>query len=237
MSNGIELGLTAVPGDLLEITPSYLIEEERDFGVRRSVHRSSPVCTEWSHSPPRIECLSPGPLGIPRRGPCLPVSASPQCVRTEDRGVDVVEYGSSASRFVRVDQPVGQLEQIFGGLTLRFAWREPASGKTRQTECPLDLFEQTADGKSLLVRLDNRGSECRPFTADPTVRPMLSLIDRIDFPRRHLEGREVRDRQGKVLEWPTEMQYHPEVRFAGKVAIRGYSFGSFAPSGALPGHP
>ncbi len=196
--SSIETGLTVVSGDLLEITPSFLIRELREFDQIKTSRASHSVCV---------------------------ASDGDRCTRTEDHWTETSTYSYSAPQYKAMNEPIGQLQQIFDGLVLKFTWRNDRDGALVEKSCPLNIFERDGDGKSLTVRLENHPT-CQIFTADMKSKPMLHLVNGIQFPVKYRSGQEVRLWNGQVIQSPEVRTYSPQVEFAGTVAIKGYDIGS-----------
>lgn len=231
-----ETGLTAVEGDLFEITPTYIIQEKRELEYPTRVRRNNHVCLR---SEPIYEEKCKLTLKFTPWGPvpwksCKEVYKGEKCLKSENRWVETITYSKRQPEHPTVHQPVGFTEQLFDGLDLMFVWRSSAgegSTEEHRVVCPLNLFEREGDGKSLRVRLENRPG-CEVFSKNPAERPMLYLINRIELPVRYKAGRLVTRWDGTVTERPEEQVYSPRVDFAGTVGIKGYAFGSASTHGA-----
>ncbi len=208
----IETGLTLAQGDLVEITPDAAHREIRELNTPSVSRQDKKVC-------------------LKRRR--VPLSSRRPCIETKNMWVETTTYSHASPQMETHLSPVGQLPQLFDGLSLRMVWRDDDSGgtgKTREITCPLNSFERHGNGKSLVIRVDNQPN-CQIFNAGSKNPPMLSLVSHIDFQVDYTEGKLVRDWLGKVRQSPRAAVYRPRVDLAGTISIKGYSFESEMPSG------
>ena len=230
----IETGLTVLAGDLLEITPSFIEMEQRELSHEARSHASNPVCIR-RRTETLMDCDSGG---SERHYHCKPYTVDRGCAETQDQYVDTKTYERRDPLMIRIDQPVGQLQQIFGGLFLKFVYRkesgtdESATSTEVTKECPLNAFPQEGDGLSLRLRLEPRAS-CRVFDdVPPGYAVMLHLVNRIQQPVSYTAGTITDYWDGRHVDATHTEQYTPAVLFGGTVSIRGYSIGSASADGA-----
>jgi hypothetical protein len=223
----IETGLTVVNGDILDIVPSYLIKEVKDLEIPSVIHSSNLVCiaTEPVYERECIQLCTPNDEMTGCRDHCFNVKVGDQCSKYEDQFSEIITYTSGMSEYNRFDQPIKQLQEIFGGLALRFVWRDEVSGNLQELTCPLNLFEREGDGKKLVVRLENHAT-CLIFNESQKSAPMLYLVNQIQFPTKYKTGEIKIWWDSRSEDSTVEKTYYPEVQFAGVIAIRGYEFGS-----------
>ncbi len=238
--SSIETGLTAVSGDLVELKPSFIIKEERELSIPQTTRQSNVTCLrsepvygqvchtecECTHCPYNVRLFGEKYCGHV----CSQERVSTRCALSEDEWIDTTVYSMGAPRFPKVDDPVGYMEQLFEGVALKFTWKEiDAAGESgsREATCSLSQFARTGDGKSLLVRIENRPG-CTLFSANGPASIMMHVVNQIRFPETYMNGKFVHRWDGVVVEEPSKLTYEPRVDFAGTIAIKGYSFTSSA---------
>jgi hypothetical protein len=220
--SSIETGLTVLPGDLIEITPLFLTQEERALEVPRTHRQSNMVCTRY-HRGSYLDCEG-------SRGRCRTVHFDHGCVETQDQWVETVTYEMDTPRMTRFERPVGQIQEIYAGLFLKFSFRR--EGVEQTEECALNSFIQEGDGQALRIRLEDRPG-CRVFErAGQENSVMLHLKNNIQFPVAYKAGSIVTRWDGSRSDSLSTQTYYPTVLFGGTVAIRGYSIGSGAMGGS-----
>ncbi|WP_413944547.1 hypothetical protein [Bdellovibrio sp. HCB-162] len=229
--SSIETGLTIQPGDLLEISPSYLNIEERELEKPKTTKTSNNVCVESStksvcHSVPAT-CInrSAGPevAACRRENVCEEVRT---CGRYEDQFVISTEYSSSLSRMKKVERPVGQFKEIYEGLTLKFTVATYDRNETKFTEvvCPLRYFQREGNGDSLTVRIENQPG-CEIFKKNQNL-PILHIKNDIQIPKKFKVGVDKVNWKGEVLHRHSEDTFSPAIGFGGTIRIRGYRIDS-----------
>jgi hypothetical protein len=226
-SAGFETGLTVLPGDLLEITPSYLNVEKRELTSESTVRSDNQVCVE---SKTVI-------IMRPRNNPDL-WREEVRCIRHENRWVDTTTYINLAPTTARIDSPNGTVQQLFEGLKIKFTWSDATKGSASEEKsetaqsmvCSISQFQRIGDGKSLILRIDNTPA-CPVFARVGKANPMISIINAIQYPQNYRSGSLVKKWNGEVADTTKTETYFPKVEFAGTISIRGYEFGS----GLLPG--
>ena len=205
---GFETGLTILPGDLVEITPSYLLVEQRQASNPATIRKDNDVCISRSM----------GGAGLGMFG-----DIPGECMRSENQWIDTTTFGLSSPTMTKVDNPSGQFREIFEGLAFRFTYH--VNGKNEEATCSLRNFERKGSGQSIIVRINNTPG-CQIFKAGATS-PMLSLVNNIELaPVQYKTGRLVMNWKGEVLEAPTDQIYTPNTQFSGEIMIRGYGLGN-----------
>nr|WP_295902677.1 hypothetical protein [uncultured Bdellovibrio sp.] len=227
----IETGLTIQPGDLLEISPSYLNVEERELEKPKTTKISNNVCIESTTKsschwiPGTCVNRSAGPeiAVCPRENVCEEVRT---CARYEDQFTVTTEYSSSLSRMRKVERPVGQFKEIYEGLTLKFTVATYEKNETKFTDviCPLRYFQREGNGDSLTVRIENQPG-CEIFKKNQNL-PILHLKNDIQMPRKFRTGVDKVNWKGEVLQRHSEEIFNPKIGFGGTIRIRGYRIDS-----------
>ena len=93
------------------------------------------------------------------------------------------------------------MKQIFeGGLRLRFVGEIPQTTRRRKSLAH-SIYSIGKEMEDIIVRLENRGERCSPFTLNSTIQPMLYLVNQIDFPKTYLDE-EIKTWDGRTLELP-----------------------------------
>jgi hypothetical protein len=156
-------------------------------------------------------------------GPCPIYPFRTVFGRTENHWEEITYYNLTEPSFVRLDQPIGRLQEIFEGLFLKFTYLE--GSRPAEVLCPLKIFPRKGDGRGLVVRLENR-PDCRPFGSAFSTAPIVHLVNRIHFPVHYLKGVKRAWYDGKVDSEPMPDIYYPRVELAASVSIRGYAFTS-----------
>lgn len=229
--SSIETGLTVQLGDLLEISPSYLNIEDRDLENPKTTKTSNNVCIE-----PRkdLVCHSvPGTCirrGVPEEAAYCPkeqvCETIVSCGKYEDQFVVSTEYSSGLSRMRKHERPVGQFNEIYEGLTLKFtiASYEKTETKFLEVSCPLRYFQREGNGDSLTVRIENQPG-CEIFKKNQNL-PILHIKNEIQFPKKYKTGTDKVNWKGEVLQRHSEETFSPKIGFGGTLRIRGYRIDS-----------
>ena len=223
--SSLELGLTVQPGNLLYVRPTHLIKEVREYNQPIVSHHENVVCLRWG-------CFNRGNPD-PAEGCHLDPTRNPphlqwRCVSGRDEGYDVYTYSSTDPRFEREEDPVSRGQQLFDGLYLKFTWTNNApggDGTFNEIECPISAFKRIADGKALLVRLENNPA-CSPFSEMSFQAPMIHLVNKINYQQQYLRGRKVRYWNGAITEEPSIATYSPKIELGAEISLRTFSFSS-----------
>jgi len=215
----IETGLTVRAGDLIEITPDYLKIERRAAINSSPSTQNNVVCVETKD----ICVLRCHPRNCRKAVPEFCEQWETKCVRSENRWLQTTAYSLSSPVLDTLNNPVGQLEQIFDGLSFKFTWSDQ-QGNLKETTCPLRYFAREGNGKSILVRI-SKTPKCDIFSDNGNA-PMLHLVNGIEFPVTYQDGSLVQNWLGQTLQTPAQKTFIPDVSFAGTVMIRGYNMGT-----------
>ena len=200
-----ELGLTVKSGDEVSIEPDYIVMETSD-SVGQTHRVDHPTCVR-SHQ----QCLQ-GIVGLLEGPNCQTI-----CDENVDEWEDITVYDGNLTSVI-VNQPVGVIAELYQGLSLSFESRDEETGEMKTVECPLGVFPQTGDGRSIQVKLQN-GPTCSPFDQNGMNTPLLSLVNHISIPGTILTGRLVKNWQGTVEESPSQTSFNPWIEFAGSVSV------------------
>ena len=229
--NPIETGLTLAQGDLLEITPTYMIKEERSFNAPvysrsdntvciKSVPHFEKVCEPMDHCHGR-SCWYRELMKSASN--CYQEQRGTECAQWENQWTDTWTYSYGPPQFKEFLAPNGQSPELYEGLKLRFTWNSQ-TGSLETMDCKLGAFQREGDGTSLLLRIENR-PDCPIFERAKGSSPMLSILNQIHTRQNMREGREVRLYNGQILETPKDRVFDPQIRLGCSLLIRGYDFG------------
>ncbi|MCM2277516.1 MAG: hypothetical protein NDJ89_05520 [Oligoflexia bacterium] len=225
-----ELGLTVVPGTQLEVLPTLILSDQRLLNIAERVHTDRNVCVQTQPEMQEV-CVSLPCMGNIltctglARSPqsCRQVKIGDRCVRTENQWVEITTYAMESTRLQPFNSPVGTFATLYDGLALKFTWNSAKTGEKRVAKCPLSAFPREADGKSLLVTLENR-PKCEIFSEDSSGGVMVHLINDIRFLAPYKIGRDVQLWNGQFTERASEGLFSPEVHFSGQISVRGFDF-------------
>ncbi len=226
--SSMETGLTVMDGDLLELKPNFLIQEERSTPDPTYSRQDNNVCV--SQVPRYVKdcdgedhCHNPRFCRAAELSSCRTIQDGFTCTQTQNQWQDTYQYSLGAPVMKEILQPNGQSQSLYDGMVLRFTWGN-GQGGIESVSCKLSSFQRDGDGVSMLIRLQDR-PDCPIFSKSKGQNPMLSLVNNIHFKQSYQEGREVRTWDGRVLETPRNLTFDPQIRFGGTVSIRGYEFG------------
>lgn len=139
----------------------------------------------------------------------------------ENQWTDVTNY--TVERTIEsVLNPNGKVDEILGNITFEFQWNENGKNITRQ--CPASLFERDADGRSVLIRIENVPG-CEVFSKNSANRPMLSLINNSSVQHsEYIEGTKAVNWKGSVVSNSVKKLTSPvKSSFSGTILRRGSS--------------
>lgn len=226
--SSIETGLTVQEGDLLEISPSYLNVEQKELETAKVTRASNNVCIATKtetvcQSAPRACVLRNAPEVLalcPREQLCKDVTS---CAKYQDQFIETTEYSTGESHMRKIDSPVGQFQEIYDGLVLKFTSASQNGNQTvgETVTCPLRFFHREGHGGSLTVRLENLPG-CEIFKKDKQNQPLLHLVNGIHYPKKYRVGMDKVNWKGEFLQRHTVESFYPKVGFGGTLRIRGY---------------
>lgn len=236
VNNGkrLETGLTVMPRDLVEITPAFMKIEQRNPEISTPVRADNPVCIHWHpvyETQIRHRFLGAGARDGEggSREEEIQVQVGEECDLWENRWVETISYSIGSNRYKTFHDPVAVGEQLYGGLSLEFEWLD-SKGKPKSVTCPLNAFERRADGKSMLIRVENKPG-CQIFTENLDSAPMMFIKNNIEIHPTYKYGRDVKRWDGTVLERHLSDTFRADVGLGMTIAIKGYGFATYASRG------
>jgi hypothetical protein len=231
-----ETGLTIVPGDLVEISPTKIVKTIRQNPIPVEVEKNSIVCVD--RAPVSKVCAEYAPKefhgdGCMGKGCLNPKMRSTQnhcirwneiggeCRRTENQWIKMISYGLGSISQLTIDKPVAKMEVLFNGMEFGFEWLDQASKEKKFLTCPLEAFSYKADGQKASIRIEET-STCPIFEKAGKSSIMLYLINNMGQSEEYLDGNLITNYKNETLETPKKKTYEPEVGFFGTIGIRGY---------------
>lgn len=234
--SSFETGLTVQEGDLLEITPSYLNVEQRQELQPQTLKTSNLKCIKESLTtvcdPVQTCILRHAPsesVLCPRNDICENILS---CESYEDQFTLTTRYPPGISFMKKIENPIGQFQEIYEGLVLKFSFTSMLNGKPhlKIIECPLHYFQRDGYGNSLTVKIENQPN-CEIFNKNEHNSPLLHLANKISFTKKFKTGTDVINWKGEILQNHQVELFHPQVGFGGTLRIRGYRIDSQIQSG------
>ncbi len=117
--------------------------------------------------------------------------------------------------------PTGKVDEILSNISFEIQWNE--NGKNISRICPANLFQRDADGRSILIRIENVPG-CEVFSRNSANKPILSLINNSTVKSGEFkEGTITKNWKGDIVEDTKDYLYPLRSSFSGTVLRRGSS--------------
>ncbi len=229
---GVATALSLVAGDLIKLSISDLLREQRNYEVTSFSQADNVVCTR-SEPVMRRDCRW---VAVGRRGDretelrCRDTHVGDRCTASENRWVQTTIYAMSEPKEPLRLNPFEVEKELLDGMKLRFVWRNEDGEVTREALCPLSVFDRSRSEKGWRIRLENR-PKCDAFSDMGKKPPRVELLNHVRFPVTHKQGRLVKRWDGAISESPVDAIHEPPVRLDGVLSILGYDFTTAASGG------
>lgn len=214
----ISTGLTLYEGTLLDLKVSKIDFEQLSQNSKVNMaHNNVEIGkrSEWDCSNIKSVRI---PI-VPMRGPsdgCRKVAVPVM----EDQWIETTVLGVAKS-IDSVLNPTGKVDEILANLSFEIQWNE--NGKNVSKICPASLFERDADGRSILIRIENVPG-CEVFTKNSFNRPILSLVNNSSLKIGEFkEGTITKNWRGEVVNNLKDYSYPIKSSFSGTILRRGSS--------------
>lgn len=203
----VELLQTAQDGDIIEILPTSLYREYREFANSTQRHDNNVCVRTVERCEPRSRFGEPG-------------NCRRECAETQNQWTQFNDYGLQGSIFRELTDIAGDNPGIINGLAIKADFTE--AGVNKSVTCPINLFERVANGNAIQLRFQNVEG-CNIFSKDRNF-PSIHLVNNINYPITYRSGRTVQRWNG-ANEDHTQMQiYNPEIFFKGIVTVKSLGF-------------
>jgi len=209
----VELLQTAQDGDIIEILPTSLYREYREFSNSSQRHDNN-VCVRTERRCEDRKAFDPDRPRIDR-----PICRT-VCAETQNQWTQYNDYGLQGSLFRELTDIAGEVPEIINGLAIKADFTE--AGINRSVTCPINLFERVANGNAIQLRFQNVEG-CDIFSKKRNL-PSIHLVNNINYPITYRSGRTIQRWNG-ANEDHTQMQvYNPEIFFKGIVTVKSLGF-------------